>query len=116
VRRWSERIGRVRQSAHNGENKREAKQGCLPEVWTIHFSETSTFEVAAPKGPDRLVNLPMSALPPKAEVVQHERDVRFVPKAVIGLLTHVRTVECVLRKPPSITTSTPRAAPAFTLP
>src|SRR5262249_59926458 len=86
VRRWSERIGRVRQSAHNGENKREAKQGCLPEVWTIHFSETSTFEVAAPKGPDRLVNLPMSALPPKADVVQHERDVRFVPKADIAAL------------------------------
>jgi len=28
----------------------------------------------------------MSALPPKADMVQPDRDVRFVPKADIGLL------------------------------
>jgi len=26
---------------------------------------------------------PMSALPPKADIIQHDRDVRFVPKADI---------------------------------
>jgi len=26
----------------------------------------------------------MSALPPKVDMVQHERDVRFVPKADVG--------------------------------
>jgi hypothetical protein len=26
----------------------------------------------------------MSALPPKADIVQHDRDVRFVPKADMG--------------------------------
>jgi hypothetical protein len=26
----------------------------------------------------------MSALPPKADMVQHDRDVRFVPKADVG--------------------------------
>jgi len=29
----------------------------------------------------------MSALPPKADMVQHDCDVRFVPNADIGLLT-----------------------------
>jgi hypothetical protein len=29
---------------------------------------------------------PMSALPPKADMVPHDRDVRFVPKADIALL------------------------------
>jgi hypothetical protein len=28
---------------------------------------------------------PMSALPPKADMVQHDRDVRFVPKADVSL-------------------------------
>ena len=28
----------------------------------------------------------MSALPPKADMVQHDRNVRFVPKADIGLV------------------------------
>jgi len=37
ISRWSERIGRIEQSARNGENKREAKQGCLPEVKTNPF-------------------------------------------------------------------------------
>jgi hypothetical protein len=27
---------------------------------------------------------PMSALPPKADIVQHDRDVRFVPQADIN--------------------------------
>jgi hypothetical protein len=58
----------------------------------------------------------MSALPPKADILHGGGNVRFVPKADIGLLTHVPTVECGLRKPPSITIPTPRAAPAFTLP
>jgi len=30
---------------------------------------------------------PMSALPPKADIIQHDRDVRFVPKADIDLPT-----------------------------
>src|SRR5215469_5215588 len=49
---------------------------------------------------------------PKADIGTQPRNVRFVPKADIGLLTHVPTVECVVRKPPSVTTPTPRAAPA----
>src|SRR5262249_4731206 len=37
--------------------------------------------------------------------------VRFVPKADIGLLTHLPTGECGLRKPPSITTPDPTGSP-----
>jgi hypothetical protein len=34
---------------------------------------------------------PMSALPPKADMVQHDRDVRFVPKAdMTAILVSVR--------------------------
>jgi hypothetical protein len=32
---------------------------------------------------DGKIKSPMSALPPKADIVQHHRDVRFVPKADI---------------------------------
>ena len=31
----------------------------------------------------------MSALPPKADIVQHDRDVRFVPKVEIAV-THLQ--------------------------
>src|SRR5262249_2644371 len=42
----------------------------------------------------------MSASPPKADIGAQSRNVCFVPKADIGLLAHVPTVECGLRKPP----------------
>jgi hypothetical protein len=32
---------------------------------------------------------PMSAFPPKADIVQRDRDVRFVPKADITLFNHL---------------------------
>ena len=31
---------------------------------------------------------PMSALPPKADIVRHDRDVRFVPETVMPLPPH----------------------------
>src|SRR5215472_9155864 len=34
----------------------------------------------------------MSALPPKADMVRHNRDVRFVPKADIGSTHHSRVL------------------------
>jgi hypothetical protein len=37
----------------------------------------------------------MSALPPKADIVQHDRDVRFVPKADIAKLPELN---CQFRK------------------
>ena len=41
----------------------------------------------------------MSALPPKADMVQHDRDVRFVPKADIPLSANVYAVRISLLRP-----------------
>jgi len=54
----------------------------------------------------------MSALPPKADIARREGNFRLVPKANIGLLTHLPTLlECGRRKPPSITNPRPRGHP-----
>jgi hypothetical protein len=52
----------------------------------IHRSQcvTSRGRLAAIRGTAAL-SRSMSALPPKADIVQHDRNVRFVPKADIGI-------------------------------
>jgi len=53
----------------------------------------------------------MSALPPKADIGTHSRDVRFVPKADIGLK---ETLSCAVRtaREPSLQGSPPAEAGA----
>jgi len=74
---------------------------CLPQVSTRHCSGSNSFTGSrqfgistklaghlpmSALGQKRTSEYarPMSALPPKADMVQHDRDVRFVPKADIG--------------------------------
>jgi hypothetical protein len=68
--------------------------------YLLHRADVDVMSTLGQKQTSRS-EIPMSALPPKADIRQCKRHVRFVPKADIGLSTRVR------RKPPSVSTPAP---------